>query len=164
MEKAHPLAKEPRIRGKEIFGEIVMDDPQVKTQPTHLRVRNTGMVIRAETRARWERQQLLRALQEFPDLPKGPKRPRLNARRKRKRRLAMDTLKLKMRRSGKTELLDSEFESLVTRAEPQVQGAFVNKKRAARSKKNLMERLERVSRERLVQADATKLHWFRRGR
>lgn len=124
------------------------------------------MVIRAETRARWERQQLSRAFQEFPDLPKGPKRPRLNSRRKRKERnLLKAALKL-----GKIELGDDGLSvRVVMDDDPEVPApvlgqTFVNKKRAARSEKNLMERLERVSRERLVQADATKLHWFRRGR
>ncbi len=144
MEKPHPLAK---------------------TRPTHLTVRSTGMIIRAETRERWERQQLSRALQEFPDLPKGPKRPRLNSRRKRVRRHRIAELKSLARiRPGKTELIMAKLAALHARPDPPISRSFADKKRAARSKRNLRERTERVARERAVQGAARAKGWFGIGR
>ena len=115
--------------------------------PTYLKVQHTGMVIREETRARWERQQLLRSLQEFPDLPKGPKRPRLNSRRKRK-----------LRAIGIKRIIENEV------SEPPVRRHFVNKKRAARSKKYRQARIERAIHERAIQMAARAKGWFRIGR
>ncbi len=110
-------------------------------------VRHTGMVIREDTRLRWEQQQLMRSLQEFPDLPKGPKRPRLNSRRKRN-----------LRAIGIKRIIVDEM------AEPPVRRHFVNKKRAARSKKNRQARIDRVVQERKVQLAARAKGWFRIGR
>ena len=119
--------------------------PLAKTPPTHFKVRNTGMVITAATRDRWERQQLARALEEFPDLPKGPKRPRLNSRRKRRRR------------NQAPPIVVDEFVDPILRT-------FVHKKRRARSKKNRQARIDRVVQERAVQMAARAKGWFRIGR
>ncbi len=130
---------------------------------TYLKVQHTGMVIREETRARWERQQLLRSLQEFPDLPKGPKRPRLNSRRKRKERnLLSAALRLGMLELGDDGMSVRVLGEDEPEVAPPVLGrSFVNKKRSARSRKNRQERIDRVVQERKVQAEATKKGWFR---
>ena len=121
MKKPHPLAKKKTERfGGITIKEVITDDPLAKKPQTHFKVRHTGMVITAATRDRWERQQLARALEEFPDLPKGPKRPRLNSRRKRRRR------------NQAPPIVVDEFVDPILRT-------FVNKKRRARSKKNRQE-------------------------
>lgn len=113
----------------------------------YLQVGHTGMIIREDTRMRWEKQQLARSLQEFPEPKKDRKRPRPNARKKRN-----------LRAIGIERIIMDEL------AEPSVRRHFVNKKRAARSKKNLQERTERVVQERAVQMVARAKDWFRLGR
>ncbi len=137
--------------------------PLAKKKPTHFKVRHTGMIITEATRARWERQQLARSLQEFPDLPKGPKRPRLNSRRKRKERnLLSAALRLGLIELGDDCLSVRVLGEDEPEAPPPVLGRrFVNKKRRARSKKYRQARIDRVVQERKVQAEATKRAWFR---